>query len=159
MPIQPDPHEPSSVSATVTRTFDAPRELVWSAWTQPDLFAEWFCTPPFKTPVSSVAMDVRPGGAWKATQVSEADGVELPFVGLYLEVVEPERLVLTFTNPEDPGDPNIEVATVTFTDLDGGTEMTLRQEGHMPAEQYPLLEEGYSRFFDQLAALLVRLRD
>src|SRR5438552_3527516 len=47
----------------VTRVFDAPRELVWKALTEPEHFAQWFGTPPFTTPVSTITMDVRPGGA------------------------------------------------------------------------------------------------
>lgn len=54
---------------TVTRVFDAPRELLWRSWTEPARFARWFFTPPFTTPVETVAMDVRPGGRWRASQV------------------------------------------------------------------------------------------
>lgn len=144
----------TATSVTVTRTFDAPPEALWRAWTEPDHFAHWFFTPPFATPEDTVAMDVRPGGEWRATQLSAEDGTELPFVGRYREVVEPERLVLTFEDPQGR-DPNVEVVTVTFRDLGRGkSDMTLHQEGHLPPEQYPLLEQGYSRFFDNLASYL-----
>jgi uncharacterized protein YndB with AHSA1/START domain len=153
---------PNSSSATgrevtITRVFDAPRELVWRAWTEPEHFAEWFGTPPFTTPVSTISMDVRPGGAWRATMVSEADGTELPFHGVYREVVEPERLVLTFEDPNDPSNPNVEVLTVTFTDLGGKTEVVCHQAGHMPEEEYENLVEGYSGFFDRLAEHLAQV--
>ncbi|HEY3317073.1 MAG TPA: SRPBCC domain-containing protein [Coriobacteriia bacterium] len=142
-------------SVTVTRTVEAPPDAVWRAWTIPECFARWFFTPPFETPVETVAMDVRPGGEWRATQVNEADGARLPFVGHYREVAEPGRLVMTFENPEDLSDPNVEIVTVTFSDADdGATKLTLRQEGHLPPEQYELLGEGYSRFFDNLARYL-----
>lgn len=157
-PMAHETDSPSTASAThqvtVTRVFDAPRQLVWNAWTRPDEFAAWFGTPPFTTPVSTVAMDVRPGGAWRATQVSADGTTELPFVGRYREVAQPERLVLTFENPADPSDPNVELATVAFRDLGGRTEMTLHQEGHLPHEQYGQLKEGYNLFFDRLAAHL-----
>src|SRR6266571_3211312 len=81
--------------ATVTRIFDAPRELVWKMFTEPEHFAHWFGTPPFTTPLSTIAMDVRPGGEFRATMVHETDGTELPFVGRFVEIVEPERLVQT----------------------------------------------------------------
>lgn len=138
-------------AVTVSRTLDAPRELVWRAWTEPERFASWFGTPPFVTPSSRVAMDVRPGGQWEATQVSVENGMELPFAGVYREVVPPERLVFTFENTADRTDPNIEIATVTFADLGGRTEMVLHQVGHLPEEQYGLLAIGYARFFDRLA--------
>jgi uncharacterized protein YndB with AHSA1/START domain len=141
---------------TITRVFEAPRELVWKAWTEPEHFARWFGAPPYTTPPSKVSMDVRPGGEWRATQVNEADGTELPFVGVYREVVEPERLVFTLENPEDRDDPNVEVATVTFTDLGGKTELVMHQAGHMPEEQYEKLEEGYGAFFDRLDEHLVQ---
>jgi uncharacterized protein YndB with AHSA1/START domain len=136
---------------TVTRVFDAPRELVWKAWTEPQHFAAWFGTPPYRTPVETVSMDVRPGGAWRATMVSGDDGSELPFRGNYREVVEPERLVMSFDDVHDPENENVEVLTVTLNDLGGKTEVVAHQAGHMPQEQYGQLAEGYSTFFDRLA--------
>ncbi len=142
---------------TITRVFDAPRELVWKAWTEPEHFQHWFGGPPYATPLEKISMDVRPGGAWRATMVSEEDGSELPFAGHYREVVEPERLVLTFDDVDDPDNPNVEVLTVTFTDLGDKTEVVAHQAGHMPPEQYEALEQGYGTFFDQLAAHLAQL--
>lgn len=141
---------------TITRVFDAPRELVWQAFTQPEELAAWFGTPPYKTPPETVSMDVRPGGKWTATMVSEEDGSKLPFAGRYREVEEPQRLVFTFDDVNDPTNENVEVATVTFADLDGKTEVTLTQAGHMPEEEYGRLEEGYSVFFDRLAEHLAK---
>jgi uncharacterized protein YndB with AHSA1/START domain len=136
---------------TITRVFEAPRELVWKAWTEPERFAQWFGGPPYKTPVDTVSLDVRPGGAWRATMVSQDDGSELPFRGTYREVEEPERLVITFEDVNDTSNKNVEVLTVTFTDLGGKTEVVAHQAGNMPEEQYPKLVEGYGTFFDQLA--------
>ena len=141
---------------TITRVFDAPRELVWKAWTEPEHFSHWFGSPPFTTPLSTISMDVRPGGAWRATMVSQDDGTELPFMGVYREVVEPERLVLTFDDPNDPSNPNVEVLTVTFTDLGDETEVVAHQAGHLPEDEYPKLAEGYSSFFDRLAEHLAQ---
>jgi uncharacterized protein YndB with AHSA1/START domain len=143
---------------TITRVFDAPRELVWKAWTEPEHFAAWFGGPPYTTPASTVSMDVRPGGAWQATMVSDEDGSELPFSGVYREVVEPERLVLTFEDPSDPSNPDVEVLTVTFTDLGGKTEVVAHQAGHLPEEEYPRLAEGYGGFFDRLAEHLAGIQ-
>ena len=143
--------EATGQEMTITRVFDAPRELVWKAWTEPERFAQWFGGPPYKTPVDTVSLDVTPGGEWRATMVSEDDGSELPFRGTYREVEEPERLVLTFEDVQDPSNENVEVLTVTFTDLGGKTEVVAHQAGNMPEEQYRRLEDGYGTFFDQLA--------
>ena len=143
--------------ATVTRVFDAPHELVWKAWTEREHFSHWFGTPPYTTPAETISLDVRAGGAWSATMVGD-DGSELPFRGTYREVVEPERLVLTFEDVNDPSNENVELLTVTLADLDGKTKVVATQTGHMPEEQYPKLEEGYSIFFDRLAAHLAELQ-
>jgi uncharacterized protein YndB with AHSA1/START domain len=143
--------EATGQEMTITRVFEAPRELVWKAWTEPERFAQWFGGPPYKTPVDTVSLDVRPGGAWRATMVSQDDGSELPFRGTYREVEEPERLVIIFEDVIDPSNKNVEVLTVTFTDLGGKTEVVAHQAGNMPEEQYRRLEDGYGTFFDQLA--------
>ena len=150
-----DSESTATGEATITRVFDAPRELVWRMFTEPEHFAAWFGTPPFTTPVSTITMDVRPGGAFQATMVHETDGTELPFVGHFREVVEPERIVQTLENPSDPSDPDVELVTVTLTDLGDRTQVVYHQVGHLPAEQYPLIEQGVSGFYDRLAAHLV----
>jgi uncharacterized protein YndB with AHSA1/START domain len=138
--------------ATITSVFDAPPELVWKCLTEPEHFAQWFGTPPFTTPLSTITMDVQPGGEFRATMVHEADGTELPFAGHFRDVEEPERLVQTLENVNDPSDPNVEVLTTTVTGLgDGKTELTYHQAGHLPQEQYPQIEEGVAGFYERLA--------
>lgn len=143
--------------ATITRVFEAPRDELWKYFTEPEYFATWFGTPPFTTPVSTVSMDVRPGGEFSSTMVHETDGSELPFVGHFVEIVEPERLVQTLENVSDPSDPNVETLTTTLVDLgDGKTEVTYQQTGHLPEEEYPQIEEGVNGFYDRLAEQLGR---
>ncbi|HET7567912.1 MAG TPA: SRPBCC domain-containing protein [Gaiellaceae bacterium] len=141
----------STNTAVITRVFEAPREAVWAAVTEPEHFAAWFGHEPFETPVERVEMDVRPGGIFRAAMVNEREGIEQPFVGRYLEVVPRERLVQTLANPADPDDPNVETLTYTLRDAPGGTELTYHQTGHLPPEQYPLIEQGVAGFFDRLA--------
>ena len=142
---------------TVTRVFDAPRELVWKAWTDPEHFTHWFGAGPYTTPLSTISMDVRPGGGWRASQVSSEDGSEIPFAGVYREVAEPERLVFTFDFSEGEEGSNVEVVTVTLEDLGGGkTKMVVNQAGHLPEEEYEQLKEGYVEFFDRLEKHLER---
>ncbi len=153
--------DPNRQQMTVTRVFDAPRELVWKTWTEPEHFAHWFGTPPLTTPVEEISMDVRPGGKWAATMVHEEDPTNrLPFRGRYAEVVEPERLVMIFEDVTNNDNPNVETLTVTFTDLgDGRTEIVANQAGHMPEEEYgEPLQSGYGGFFDRLEAHLADLQ-
>ena len=80
---------------SITRIFDAPRERIWSEWTDPEAFADWYGGAQAEVPVSSVSMDVREGGAWKATMFAGPERRRINWHGSYREVVEPERLVLT----------------------------------------------------------------
>ena len=133
----------------LTRVFDAPRERVWREWTEPERFADWFGGREAEVPVSSVSMDVREGGAWRATMFAGPDRREIRWRGEYVEVVPPERLVLTFR--DQPGD-EYELVIVELADLgDGRTEMRFQQRGHMTAEQYKAAGDGWSTFFDRMA--------
>lgn len=139
---------------TITRVFDAPRELVFKAWTEPAQFAQWFGSEAALVPLDTVAMDVRPGGAWKATMLVGPEQRAIYWKGVYLEVSPPERLVMTLS--DQPGD-EAEVISVTLTERDGQTEMVFTQSGgHLTAEQYAQAGQGWQGFFDSLAALLAR---
>ena len=146
-----------SQEAKVSRVFDAPRETMWRYFTEPELFAAWFGTPPFTTPPDRVEMDVRPGGRWSATMVSEEDGTELPFRGTFGEIVEHERIVQIFEDVENPDNELTETLTTTLEDAgEGKTRVTYHQTGHMSEEEYGRVEEGVAGFYDQLAAHLAR---
>jgi uncharacterized protein YndB with AHSA1/START domain len=144
-PIREDAAE---VGITITRIFDAPRERVWKEWTEPERFADWYGGSEAEVPVSTVSMDVREGGAWRATMFHGAR--EIQWKGRYREVVEPDRLV--FTVSDQPGDDAYELVIVVLTDLgDGRTEMLFEQRGHMSAAQYERAGQGWSTFFDRIA--------
>jgi uncharacterized protein YndB with AHSA1/START domain len=133
----------------ITRIFDAPRELVWAAWTDPAQLAAWWGRRGWSTPPESVTMDVRPGGAFRLNSISEADGSEMPQEFAYREVVEPERLV--FEQRGGAGPPGRE-ATVTFTDLgDGRTEMIFETRIEASEELRDRAEAGLRSAFDRLA--------
>src|SRR5204863_7596494 len=91
---------PISREFTSGRIFDAPRELVWKAWTDPEQVSRWFGPRGFTTPLSNVSMDVRTGGTFELTMVSDDDGKEYPAGGTFLEVVEPERPVCPGRNSD-----------------------------------------------------------
>ena len=136
---------------TLTRTFDAPRELVWQAWTSPDQFAVWFGGP--TTTMPDIAMDVRQGGAWSGTMVLP-DGATIAWGGQFLELDPPSRLVLTLNDQGILG-AEYETMTVTLTEVEGGTELVLRQSGgHLSDEQYAAAMHGTGTFLDAMADLL-----
>jgi len=131
---------------TITRVFDAPRELVWRAWTDPEHVSRWFGPRGITTPLSTITMDVRPGGTFEVTMISDEDGTEYPSGGTFVEVQAPERLVWR--------DRDIDLlVTITFADLGDRTEMTCHVVGRTGgAEAY----EGWSTMFDKLAESLAR---
>jgi len=139
----------------ITRVFDAPRERVWKEWTEPECFADWFGGGEAEVPLSTISMDVRPGGSWRATMFAGPDRREIHWKGEYREVVEPERLV--FTISDQPDEDAYELIVVVLTDLrDGRTEMLFEQQGRMSAEQYERAGQGWSSFFDRMAERLER---
>ena len=104
------------------RVFDAPRELVWKLWTDPDLIPQWWGPRDHKTLVEK--MEVRPGGAWRFIQ-TDAKGNEFAFSGVFKEIEPPKRIRWTFNfEPIGPGHELTEV--VTFEEFEGKTKMTTK---------------------------------
>ena len=140
----------SGYGARITRVFDAPRERVWKEWTEPERFADWFGGRQCEVPLSSVSMDVRPGGAWRLTMFAPPGRRRIDWGGEYREVEAPDRLVFTIAG-DLPDDDPFELVTVVLTDLgDDRTEMLFEQRGSMPPEEYERATEGWSTFFDRL---------
>ena len=105
-----------------TRVFDAPRELVFKAWTDPRHLVQWWGPKGFTT--SIYEMDVRPGGVWRLT-MHGPDGVDYKNRIVFLEVVKPERLVYKH-EPEEGSEPVTFEITVTFAEEGGKTRVTMR---------------------------------
>ena len=143
---------------TITRVFEAPRRVVFRAWTDPRQIAKWFGPVGVTTPLSNVSMDVRPGGVWQLRMIDDADGAEYPVTFTCREVVEPERLVLSTRVPTRPGAVTGEaLLTVTFAELGDRTEMTFHVSGLAVSEENAGLESGWSSSFDRLAAHLTQV--
>ena len=146
--------EPSAAGASeygirIMRVFDAPRERVWNEWTEPESFADWYGGPECDVPLSSVSMDVRPGGGWRLTMFAPPNRRRIDWRGEYREVEPPERLVFTVT--DQPGDDAFELVSVVLTDLgDGRTEMLFEQRGSMSPEEYERATQGWGKFFDRM---------
>ena len=144
----------------LTRIIDAPRERVFRAWTDPKLVVQWFTPRPWTTPV--VEIDLRPGGIFR-TVMRDPDGKEHPSTGVYLEVVENERLVFTdaFEPGWQPAGKPFVTAIVTFEAQGAKTKYTARalhwtvadRESH---EQMGF-HEGWGQCADQLAELVATL--
>jgi uncharacterized protein YndB with AHSA1/START domain len=143
---------------TIERTFDAPRELVWTVLTSAEHIPQWWGT--YDTHAEVTLMDLRPGGRWRIGSAEGGEGVA--FSGEFLEVVPPERLVRT-SAPEMPGvDPDgpPAVETITLDDLGGRTKMVYH--ARFPSEDVLgfALDQGMTRGileqFDRFAALLTQ---
>ena len=136
----------------LTRVFDAPREVVFKVWTDPRHVPQWWGPRGFQTTVHE--MDVRPGGRWRYT-MRGPDGNDYPFDGVFVEVIEPERLVF---DGAILGDPNKRVWTeVTFVDSEGKTKVTVRQVYSFESDATRGAPIGWNQQFDRLVEYLVRL--
>lgn len=107
---------PSDKEIVLTRRFNAPRELVFKAMTDPDAIPKWWGPRRYQTIVDR--MEVRPGGAWRFIN-RDQDGTEFAFHGEYREIVPPERLVYTFEFEGAPG--HVSLETIVLEERDGVT--------------------------------------
>jgi uncharacterized protein YndB with AHSA1/START domain len=142
----------------LTRVFDAPRELVFKAWTDPKQVAQWWGPNGFTNPVCD--LDVRPGGAIRI-HMRGPDGTVYPMTGVYNEVVEPERLVFTSAALDADGNPMFEVlTTVTFAEQGGKTKQIMRARViKSTAEAAPYIkgmEAGWTQSLERLAESLTK---
>jgi uncharacterized protein YndB with AHSA1/START domain len=120
--------DPAARELVITRMFNASRELVWQAWTDPAHIAQWFGPKGFTTRVDG--QELRPGGHWRYVMIGP-DGTEYPAEGVFREVVPMERIVTTDEFGEDYDMPGMDlprgiVVTETFDDLGSQTRLTLR---------------------------------
>ncbi|GAA1060444.1 SRPBCC family protein [Agromyces bracchium] len=149
----------SDAQFTITRIFNAPRELVWQAWTESADAAEWWHPRGILIKDGSVSVDARPGGRYAYTMVNPADGSEYPTAGVYREVDPPRRLVFTWASPGDPDD-TAPVITVDLRELDDDrTEMLFHVRGFPGAPGDENVYDGWDSAFDllgeQLAARII----
>jgi uncharacterized protein YndB with AHSA1/START domain len=148
---------PSDLEIVLTRTFDAPRALVFKTMTDPALIPQWWGPQAYTTTVDR--MDVRPGGKWRFVN-GMPDGRRTGFHGVYREITPPERLVYTFEWEGLPG--HISTETVTFDERDGKTTLTNTVRFDSVQDRDGMLrsgmEKGATETMDRLAALLAELK-
>jgi uncharacterized protein YndB with AHSA1/START domain len=149
----------------IERVFDAPREQVWKAWTEPEQIKKWWGPKDFTAP--SIESDFREGGSYLWAMRSP-DGQEYWSTGTFHEIVPPERIVVTDSFADEKGNvvppshygmggdhPMEGRVTVTFDELDGNkTKLTLRYYGMAPSEMRDMAEAGWNETLDKLAAVL-----
>jgi len=153
----------------IERTFDAPREQVWQAWTDPKQTVRWWGPRNFTAPAAKI--DFRVGGKYLLAMQSPDfnDGKPIWSCGVYREIVPLERIVCTDCFADEKGNivpaseygmegdfPLEMIVTVTFEDVDGKTKMTLRHEGLPAGEHSAGANVGWNESFDKLAELLAQ---
>jgi uncharacterized protein YndB with AHSA1/START domain len=146
-----------SIDLVLERTFDAPRELVWRAFTDPDQIAAWFGPVGYSVPRETVEVDLRPGGHQRFTMVSDDDpSVTSPVEGRFVEVVEPELLVTEEHWEGVPGmqDAGLMRARFEFHDEgEGRTRLVIRQGPYSEAME-DMSRQGWESSFTKLDSLL-----
>jgi uncharacterized protein YndB with AHSA1/START domain len=133
---------------TITRVFDAPRDLVFKAWTDSTQGNDWSAPRGFT--VTAFEADLRPGGAWQL-RMRTPEGKELGVGGVYREIVPPERIVSTHVWQNPDGTSGHEtLMTVALAAHGDRTEMSFRQTGFESDEDRDGHREGWSECFDRL---------
>jgi uncharacterized protein YndB with AHSA1/START domain len=158
------PTEEPTRDVVITRLLNAPRELVWKAWTEPERLKLWWGPTEFTTPTFNI--DLRVGGKFLFCMRSP-EGQDYWGTGEYREIVPPSRLVYTDNFADEKGAivpashygmqgvwASPLLVTVTLEDQGGKTKMTLRHQGIPAGEMGEMTSQGWSGSFDKLAALL-----
>ena len=154
---------PTDEEILITREFEAPRHLVYTAWTTPELVKRWWSG--HRGEVTSAEIDLRVGGAWRYVMVASG-GFEVAFHGEFREIVPDARLVYTevYEGPGGELPPGVEppLNTATFTEADGRTTLSLLTE--CPSRELrdaiidSGMETGLQEQMDVLEELAVSLR-
>jgi uncharacterized protein YndB with AHSA1/START domain len=139
----------------ITRVFEAPRERVFRAWTDPDEVAAWYGPANMDAPRERITIDLRIGGRWEVTMVSRRGDAELVVGYEIIGLVEPELIVLRSDPMPEVGMPEGTVVRVEFHDHGAKTRMTL-SDGPLPAAGRDRAEAGYNAAFDKLARVVAR---
>lgn len=148
-----DTRTPVATPALVLRrTYAAPRQRVFDAWTKPELAVKFLGTG--DTTVPEARMDVRTGGSYSIVML-KSDGERWNVGGAYREVRPPERLCMTWRWEEDnPEDEYDTLLTLEFNELDGGTELVLTHEQFASVDSRDRHEQGWTAIMEQLDAAL-----
>ncbi len=145
----------------VTRVFNAPVNLVWRAWTEPEHFMKWWGPKDFISPICE--MDLRVGGKYLFCMRQKSGGRDMFNTGVFKEIIPNEKLVCTQSMSDKDGNiisasqmgmgpefPDEMIVDVTFEDLDGKTKLTMKQIGMPPSKMRDMAGAGWNQSFDKL---------
>jgi len=138
---------------TITRTYNAPRELVFECMITPEHLTHFWGPVGVSTPLETIKIDPKPGGVFETVMVNDSDGAEYPNSGVYVEVDKPSKL--SWTEPDVEGGM---LTSLTFVDLgDGRTEVTIHQtnvpEIYLSAEAQAGMQSSLDRFAAYVSSL------
>jgi len=125
---------PSEREMVIERVFDAPRTLVFEAWTKAEHVAHWW--DPSGAPLAACEIDLRPNGAFRFVN-DGPEGAKYPFIGFYREIAPPERLVIASPGPMSNGE---STCTLVFSEQDGKTTLTMTFKCQSEADRDTLLQ-------------------
>jgi uncharacterized protein YndB with AHSA1/START domain len=141
----------TTAELVITRVFDAPRDLVFECMTKPEHLTHFWGPVGMHTPVETIKVDLRVGGAFETVMVNDASGEQYPTSGVYTEIDPPETLA--FTEPESGM-----TTTSTFIDLgDGRTEVRIHQTNVPEMYATEEAQAGFNTSLDRFAAYLARI--
>jgi uncharacterized protein YndB with AHSA1/START domain len=133
------------------RTYEAPPERVYQAWTQPELAQQFLC--PGDVKIAEIQLDVRVGGTYRIV-MQQPDGEQLVVSGVYREVKPASKLSMTWKwEEDDPKDEHESLVSLDFAPHGNGTELTLRHELLASVESRNNHEHGWSLILDNLTSL------
>lgn len=142
---------PQAHDLTYTRVFDAPRELVFRCMLEPEHLTHFWGPAGVSTPLETIKVDARPGGVFETVMVNDSDGSKYPTRAVFVEIVEPERIVWA-----EPGSGM--TTTSTFRELGGTrTELEIRQTNAPEGYHSPEARAGFATSLDRFAAYLEKL--
>jgi uncharacterized protein YndB with AHSA1/START domain len=155
-PLADTSQNPKGNELSITRIFNAPRDRVFEAYTDPKKMTRWWGPRRFTIVIDK--MDVKPGGAWRILN-RDAEGNEFAFHGVYHEVSKPSRLVYTFEFEGMPG--HVLLGIVTLEDLNGKTKLTEKSVFGSVADRDGMMmfgmAEGAPETMDRLAELVEKV--
>jgi uncharacterized protein YndB with AHSA1/START domain len=142
---------PQTQQVAITRIFDAPRQLVFEAWTDPEQVARWWGPDGFHTPLETVEIDLRVGGRYHLSMVQENTGAQFPLRYEIVELVEPELLVLRHEPMPEMGNHEPTITRIELHDEGGRTRMVLTDGPYTVSGH---AEQGWNGSFAKLDELL-----
>jgi uncharacterized protein YndB with AHSA1/START domain len=158
--------QPEEQEIVITRIFDAPRDLVFKAWTEPERVMRWWGPKGFTCPVCKI--DLRPGGVYFNCMHSP-DGKDYWSRGVFKEIVKPERIVCTDSFADEKGNkvsprqygmspdwPDEAIITVTMDEHGGKTSFTLQHAPIKPGKERDMCHQGWSESLDKLEDYLAK---